>query len=1208
MIIVNSVNDFIPFDFFIDTKIFNEKKGKDSHIVLHQKINDVVIRNLSIHIVKRKDKVVIYGRVIDPIVISAKLRKIQYSDESRNLKKETIIYSNGDLFREFDVDGLVKKGSIFTDKEMPPKIYNFKNNKIIGHLNNPNNAQSKIFDEKIETVNSVVSSCTAYDQNQEIDLYNNVATGMFEYRDNSRSEMNSYVEDHVYLQGDHIITSPNADSNIECGEFTTEDIDHEYYSQVLWGMGVYQDMLFEKFGRKNIPNSTDTYIMKCNVSYEWAIGAQYIYESDKVFISRGYPWEGNDLYASLDAVGHEFPHALIRHEANFDFPIGVNSWEEWHGLEEGIADIFGTYNEYYASQNYEGVVFDYLLGEDFALVEPLGIFRSMIDPESVGDPDTYDGNFQWMNPHTQSGVINHMFYLLSEGGTGVNDVEGPYDVCGIGIENAVDIIYKALTDYLYETSDFSHYRVSCLMAAEDIYGYNSYEYFQTLAAFDAVNIDFEFENFLNNGRIELDDLIVDEPKMFHGTIVVPNNKTLTITSTVYFSPNAQIIVERGGKLIVDGGLLTTLCDERWKGIVVEGDAVSGNQNNAGYVELKNNAILENAIDLISMHPTHIPWPATQDHWGGVVRAENTTFRNCKRAVAFMKYGTGFIKDQSKFTNCTFENIEYTAVTFWADNGVTFDGCTFDDIGNSGIYAYDTEVIVENGCQFTNQHTGVDVFTTYPIPFAPRIGNINTKANDFQCSNYGVFMQSQGNIKPLEVKNNNFLGSTYGVHINGLTNFQIEGNDFSGGYAGIEPVSTGFTHSNYVTFNNISSSAYGSHAAYDNSNLEYLDNCFGYSNFSDIYINNGAIWLSQGSIDVANGNCFSKGGVPEIDNTGNDEIELHVWSGEPATSCEYPTVVNDNDSYNVNVLFDSPTSNVDNCGSSFSPGIINVRTFCKGPFKTKQSVLNKIAEIEALIEDVNNNPNLSQSYKNYLIRIYKRCLSSLQVHTVIIILEPSSEDPDGLPETERIEAAIDYISQVADFNLQILAYGLMVNTNQIDRARLFLNSLTRSTLEQNNFVLAQNINLDYLSDTHNYVLSSNDESLLYSIGIGIEPLDGYARSIYEVLKGDRIELSIPDPHNSVRPRIAIDGDISTNVEFSVYPNPASEDYVIIETNSSSDNTICEIFDINGKLMLNQILDQSSQNINTSNWHNGMYFVVIKDKSGSNIHTSKLLLTH
>ncbi len=74
-----------------------------------------------------------------------------------------------------------------------------------------------------------------------------------------------------------------------------------------------------------------------------------------------------------------------------------------------------------------------------------------------------------------------------------------------------------------------------------------------------------FYNYDAGIIIPEESLWSDTKRIFYD-IVIPSGTTLTIQSTVYMYCNTRIIVEPGGKLIVDGGTITSGCDEFWKGI------------------------------------------------------------------------------------------------------------------------------------------------------------------------------------------------------------------------------------------------------------------------------------------------------------------------------------------------------------------------------------------------------------------------------------------------------------------------------------------------------------------------------------------------------------------------------------------------------------------------------------------------------------------
>ncbi|MFC1734298.1 PKD domain-containing protein, partial [candidate division KSB1 bacterium] len=111
------------------------------------------------------------------------------------------------------------------------------------------------------------------------------------------------------------------------------------------------------------------------------------------------------------------------------------------------------------------------MGEDIG--SPL---RSMSNPNIYGDPDTYLGTNWYTGSgdnggvHTNSGVLNFWYYLVSEGGVGINDISNSYNVTGIGIDTAGAIAYRTLSVYLTNTSQYIDARFYSIISAIDLYG------------------------------------------------------------------------------------------------------------------------------------------------------------------------------------------------------------------------------------------------------------------------------------------------------------------------------------------------------------------------------------------------------------------------------------------------------------------------------------------------------------------------------------------------------------------------------------------------------------------------------------------------------------------------------------------------------------------------------------------------------------------
>src|SRR5690606_16148639 len=123
---------------------------------------------------------------------------------------------------------------------------------------------------------------------------------------------------------------------------------------------------------------------------------------------------------------------------------------------------------------YGGSNANYLLGENNGLAG--GAARNMADPHTKNMPDTYEGiHWSYSNDASQAkyiniGVVNYWYYLLVEGGSGVNDNADVYDVDGIGRHSAARILYRAMYAYLGPTTQFADAKNATIYSAMDLFG------------------------------------------------------------------------------------------------------------------------------------------------------------------------------------------------------------------------------------------------------------------------------------------------------------------------------------------------------------------------------------------------------------------------------------------------------------------------------------------------------------------------------------------------------------------------------------------------------------------------------------------------------------------------------------------------------------------------------------------------------------------
>ena len=400
----------------------------------------------------------------------------------------------------------------------------------------------------------------------------------------------------------------------------------------------------------------------------------------------------------------------------------------------------------------------------------------------------------------------------------------------------------------------------------------------------------------------------------YGNLIIKSGGTLTLNCSIKMPSYAKIIVETGGKLIVDGGLITSAHDEPWQGIEVWGNSsahqyadANGNRQQ-GYLELKNGATIENAITAVSL------WkPGNCTTTGGIIKADDAVFLNNARAVHALYYNnyipndpTQHVDNLSRFNNCSFEiDEEYPGTETFSKHidllkvkGFKFRGCDFEvkngvagvSTWSSAIAAYSAGFRVDGLCSASIiPCPAANTDSTYFSGFWKAIlatgdfSNNNTfyvnKAN-FSNNYTGIDVNTINNFvvinNTFEVGRSPWNGENcdYGIRIDNGAGFAVEDNLFS-----ITPnlppsVKTGINVLNSPSINeiyrnsfdglSIGNYAYGTNF-FDrgaNEGLSYICN-ENQNNWADFYAygdNNSGIQFMQGGLAKAAGNTFSPTGA------------------------------------------------------------------------------------------------------------------------------------------------------------------------------------------------------------------------------------------------------------------------------------------------------------------------------------------------------------
>ena len=221
-------------------------------------------------------------------------------------------------------------------------------------------------------------------------------------------------------------------------------------------------------------------------------------------------------FTSIDICGHEIGHAVCTYTANLAYQ------NQSGAMNEGYSDIWGACIEYFGrTGSITGTpsAAVWKIGEDVVS----GGLRSMVTPNTNGDPDTFQGT-NWKETgdegtcipsgttndycgvHSNSGVMNRWFYILTIGASGTNNApiadRDTYNVTGIGILKSSQIAYYAERDYLTPNSTYFDAREATLQVAKSLYCSASPEVAGVTNAWFSVNIGNSFSIPANDVAID----------------------------------------------------------------------------------------------------------------------------------------------------------------------------------------------------------------------------------------------------------------------------------------------------------------------------------------------------------------------------------------------------------------------------------------------------------------------------------------------------------------------------------------------------------------------------------------------------------------------------------------------------------------------------------------------------------------------------------
>ncbi len=289
--------------------------------------------------------------------------------------------------------------------------------------------------------------------------------------------------------------------------------------------------------------------------------------------------------------------------------------------------------------------------------------------------------------------------------------------------------------------------------------------------------------------------------------------TFTIKGTYEMGRNTKIFIERGGRLVLDGGTLTNDCNYLWEGIEVWGNSAMAQQPesvlldpNQGTLVIINGSTIEHARSAVTTQRNGV-----SNYNRGRIFADNAIFRNNRFSLEIMwtsAANVGRFNNIKFLTTTTLPDPGYTGlgtsthVRLYNAHSIKFTNCLWQNTGTfsldargTGISSIDSDFDVDGNCTaysgalcvnrqlaFSNLFRGIIFQST----------SLTNKMNVFECEFnnvvQGIHIVGGNNCVVRECEFFNMNGyvsalvtfDSWGVNLESTAGATVQDNTFSSG--------------------------------------------------------------------------------------------------------------------------------------------------------------------------------------------------------------------------------------------------------------------------------------------------------------------------------------------------------------------------------------------------------------------------------------------
>ena len=910
---------------------------------------------------------------------------------------------------------------------------------------------------------------------------------------------------------------------------------------------------------------------------------------------------------------------------------------------EGVLNVFLLYTDIYRTWLSGWSVGPYETVDDMLTGVNNGIpFIAAANYYRQADINYIAGNLLHEIGHTMT--THHTFGTPGSIETGTEtDLDYLSDVFGTSATSTYSYPLAIYGTNVFMTYDYSGNYISPLQIARwhrnahflscRKYIYNTYP--------EDINHENEGQGQKNPYLITKNETWDFDIKMYNDIIVKSGNK-LSIKCRVLMPYHANIIVEPGAELEIDGGIITSHHDTTmWYGISVWGDA-NKSQNvtsDQGLLTMKNGATISNALHAVMLADAVFGYSSRN---GGIAHIDESHFINNRRSIGFHDYHNLMWE----FKGGTWTRTWLRPNASWI-NKTTFEvnsDMIRDPKGQVTMSGVDGVAI--RGCSFTTTMpytaAGIRCTTSCPQQDAVVTWNATFKLDEFKTSptsspitpsyvsgfRHGVLAQSFAVSNNFSVLNTTFEKNLFGVRSNAVNSFNVKGNTF-------------------LINNPVNSAAASIGSKLENSSLfNVYNNTFSRSLTSTSHTIGVEVTNSGSGFNKVNNNTYDNLHIGNYGNqeNGNGFFDASDPKEEKSTGLEFLCNTHNNNTLAITVDGIRVGGVPKHCirriqgssslptGNKFNRSLL--RFDVKNDF-TSSAGLNTLALSKYIYYDMaaNENPYITSNVAKFPIGIQNQCIITETTGDGSSTTGGSSSSVAATTARARLAAAYDDYSTERPTLLNNALLAMESPYAEVERSLLqmqqgnvsqglaiynaIVGTMPLTAQEHSDFVLGgilMRIIASHftLSNTPRWDSLSNSE--IDSIRYVRDNAKMWARGracawlSYAIGEECAIEIpQIPEDINGNNQRQAQDAIIDAATAYlNIKPNPSMDYFDIVYLLDGAQDASIMVSDATGRKIVQGTLPalQKTYRINAKDWASGVYLYQVS-QNGKNLYNGKLI---